>query len=442
MVNKSSRLRLFLFPTKPESVSSIGSLLENTTKSEDWFLNALNGTTSGFSDTSSVNCLLGLDEDASIPEKKDLDHKGVIGKNPKANNSAQDVRSVPDLERTSSFGSASSSPSLASLPPIRVHVDDGQKIGGIEEQFSQMSVQQQQHHKHQEDGGYVAAPAPPVVVVTGVPVNSPKRVLSEDERSDQGSQIAYQKHQQQQQRSSISRSNPWVSIWLLTIQVSRCNNNNNTAATTNGRFCLFNVNVELPKLIHNTLNSTTNNNNHSLSTRRSTTAVHPTPPIWGGSHGILLPNVPIPKPTPPSSSRPRSAELSAATLPQVQPPPSAYTTARTTQTTPKGDISAGVYGTTNTGGSQFVQVPSSQHQPQPQYVGYSQIHHPSQSVASSGANYGYEFADPAQGQHMYYAAQQLPPQSAAQYQTVTGESGSFLPADTSTKQQQGRTPQP
>ncbi|CAH1431350.1 unnamed protein product [Lactuca virosa] len=35
--SKSSRLRLFLFPTKLESVSSITSFLENTTKSEDWF---------------------------------------------------------------------------------------------------------------------------------------------------------------------------------------------------------------------------------------------------------------------------------------------------------------------------------------------------------------------------------------------------------------------
>ncbi|KAL4591512.1 hypothetical protein LXL04_004480 [Taraxacum kok-saghyz] len=82
-VNKSARLRLFLFPTKPESASSIGSLQENSTKSEDWILNALNGTTSGFSDTSSVNCLLGLEDDAPVQEKKDVDQKSIIGKSPK-----------------------------------------------------------------------------------------------------------------------------------------------------------------------------------------------------------------------------------------------------------------------------------------------------------------------------------------------------------------------
>ena len=128
-----------------------------------------------------------------------------------------------------------------------------------------------------------------------------------------------------------------------------------------------------------------------------------------------------------------------------QVPPSGYTTTRTTQHVPKSELPGGVYGTTNSCGSQYVQVPSSQHQVQPQYVGYSQMHHPSQSVASSassaGANYGYEFADPAQGQHVYYATQPLPPQSTAQYQTVTGESGSYLPSDSSTKQQQGRTQQ-
>ncbi|THG05647.1 hypothetical protein TEA_000832 [Camellia sinensis var. sinensis] len=58
----------------------------------------------------------------------------------------QDVHSVPDspmLEMNSSFGSASSSSSLANLPPIRVHVVEDQKVtmgSGIEDQFSQMSV--------------------------------------------------------------------------------------------------------------------------------------------------------------------------------------------------------------------------------------------------------------------------------------------------------------
>ncbi|KVH96264.1 Phox/Bem1p [Cynara cardunculus var. scolymus] len=510
-VNKSSRLRLFLFPTKPESVSSIGSLLENSTKSEDWFLNALNGTTSGFSDTSSVNCLLGLDDDASVPEKKDLDHKGVIGKNPKGNNSAQDVRSVPDLERTSSFGSASSSPSLASLPPIRVHVDDNQKVGGIEEQFSQMSVRPQ-HHKHQDDGGYVAAPAP--VVVTGVPMNSPKRVLSEDERSEQGSQIAYQKHQQQQYQqkqsmgfdlassdsvSSDGRQKPPMIYQDQLVQIQSSNNNNRTTDLNNPPDQNTRIQMQQQQQqiadsaylmsISTTQVDTQHPQLHHQQPQFIHTAVpppqyiqhHPSGAVPMASYYQMYPSQNQHHPHHPAidqqnfvyymparqaphgynlqmqqqqqqpqpTSYAEAPPASATTLPHNQPPPSSYTTSRTAQT-PKSDLPAGVFGTTNSGGSQFVQVPSSQHQPQPQpqpqYVGYSQIHHPSQSVASSvaggGANYGYEYADPAQRQHMYYAAQQLPPQSAAQYQTVTGESGSYLPADSSTKQQPGRTPQP
>ncbi|XP_035841337.1 uncharacterized protein LOC110919317 [Helianthus annuus] len=209
------------------------------TKSEDWFLNALNGTTSGFSDTSSVNCLLGLDEDFSVPEKKDVLHKGVIGKNPKGNTSAQDIHSVPDLERTSSFGSASSSPSLASLPPIRVHVDDSQKVGGIEEQFAQMSVQQQ-HQKVQEVGDYVAVPAP-VVVVSGVPASNARAAaeyLNQQQKQSAGFDLA-----STDSVSSDGRQKP-VMIYqdqLLNIQSS----NNNRASDLSNNVSDQNVRIQM-----------------------------------------------------------------------------------------------------------------------------------------------------------------------------------------------------
>ncbi|KAI3825059.1 hypothetical protein L1987_06535 [Smallanthus sonchifolius] len=447
-VNKSSRLRLFLFPTKPESVSSIGSLLENSTKSEDWFLNALNGTTS-FSDTSSVNCLLGLDDDVSVPEKKDVDNKGVIGKNPKANNSAQDVHSVPDLERTSSFGSASSSPSLASLPPIRVHVDDNQKIGGIEEQFSQMIVQQQ-HQKVQDDGGYVAAPGP--AVVTGVPTP----VTAE-----------YQQKQSTDSISSDGRQKPAVVYQDQLLKMQPSNNNNNNIQiqqqVSDSGYVMSMSNPQVdpgsqhrtqmhhqqPQFVHTAVPQPQYIHHHPSGAvpmasyyqiYPSQTQHHPHQipldqqnfvyymPARQAHHGYNLQM---------QQHATGYAEVSSAAANplshnQAPAPPSAYATTRAAaQTAPKSEIPA-----------QFVQVPSSQHQPQPQYVGYSQIHHSPQSIANSGAgaggNYGYEFTDPAQGQPMYYAAQLLPPQSTAQYQTVTAESGSYLPAD---KQQQGRSQQ-
>lgn len=122
-----SRLRLFIFPDNPGSFNnSIGSVLESSGKSDDWFVNALNGTNnSGFSDTSSGhnNCLLNLDDvdigdEITAPEKT-INYKNAIGVN--INGSGQDVHSVPNspmMDTTSSFGSASSTPSLSNLPPI------------------------------------------------------------------------------------------------------------------------------------------------------------------------------------------------------------------------------------------------------------------------------------------------------------------------------------
>ncbi|GER43875.1 octicosapeptide/Phox/Bem1p family protein [Striga asiatica] len=229
---KNGRLRLFLFPHT--SSGSIEKLLVETssTKSEDWFFNALNGKAStlsagasdrGFSDSSSVNCLLGLDDDLvgkAVPvvgpndvEARIEDSKsgGIVN----VNVSNQDVNSVPDspmLETTSSFGSTSSSPTVANLPPIRVHVEENPKVG-IEDQFQQMNlgvvgnVNLVAAQKPEEAGGLVApAPAPaPAGQVVGVPVvvggdySNLTRVISDDERSDPGGCRKVQQVQQQVQ---------------------------------------------------------------------------------------------------------------------------------------------------------------------------------------------------------------------------------------------------
>lgn len=230
--SKPSRLRLFLFPSKPESSQSIGPILDNQAKADDWFLNALNGATGminrGFSDSASVNCLLGLDDDVIVGVGNNLDSSsrdveasqpGSFGNSKNGKQGGQDVHSVPDspmLETTSSFGSTSSSPSLANLPPIRVHVEEGgggggvrvqdQKVGGIEEQFAQMSLAQVV--QKQEEGGFVVLSSPPplpttIVMPTAVPMNSapsdyPGRVVSDDERSDHGVPMGYRKQPQPQ----------------------------------------------------------------------------------------------------------------------------------------------------------------------------------------------------------------------------------------------------
>ncbi|XP_076915796.1 uncharacterized protein LOC143575264 [Bidens hawaiensis] len=423
-VTKSSRIRLFLFPTKPESGSSIGSILESSTKSEDWFLSALNGTTS-FSDTSSVNCLLSLDDEVLAPEKKD-----VVGKNMKGNNnnsnSGQDVHLVPDLERTSSFGSASSAPSLANLPPIKVHVDDNQ-VKGIEEQLTQMSVQQ---------------PAP-VLVATGVSSSStpvaPDTVFSEGRQKQA---VIYQ-----DQVLIPSDNNNRASDPNSVVNIPDQNTRSQIQQVTDSAYVMSMPNPQIdpqhpqmhhqqpqfivppPQYIH-----------HHPSGAVPLTSyyqVYPSqsqhhPPIDHQNFVYYVPARPAPhgynlqmQHHTTGYAEVSSAAATAAPLPHSQPPPSVYSTSRTAQTAAKSELP-----------SQYVQVPSSQHQPPPQFVGYSQIHHPTQPVANPGAGYGYEFTEPAQGQAIYYAAQPLPP-----HQTVTSESGAYVPPDNNVKQQQGRTQQ-
>lgn len=242
---KNSRLRLFLFPTTvdSETSSSIESLMENSSKSHDWFVTALNWNSSASklrasSDTSSVNCLLGLDdsiENSAVKDEAQLDttlSMKSAGGNEKPNNNninynvVHDVHSVPDspmLETSSSFGSTSSSPSMAHLPPIKVHVEEGNNhkglVGiGIEESFQHMNIAGAgagpNNVMKQEDGAFVVASQAPVTagtIVAGLPMmvggEFHNRVFSDDERSEQGVPVGFIKqlqvqpqHQQQQQQ--------------------------------------------------------------------------------------------------------------------------------------------------------------------------------------------------------------------------------------------------
>lgn len=191
---KPSRLRLFLFPAKPDSAasSSIGSLLDDS-KSETWFVDALNGAgvlPRGLSsDSNSVNCLLGLDD--AVPASAaaaDADPGLIIDSSSEKPLKQQEIHSVPDspmMETASSFGSASSA--LGNLPPIRVHADSR---AGIEEQFAAMMAAKA------EEGNLSTNPPIPSAFLTAAAASaamSPpgaggeiSRVLSEDERSDPG----------------------------------------------------------------------------------------------------------------------------------------------------------------------------------------------------------------------------------------------------------------
>ncbi|WOH07669.1 hypothetical protein DCAR_0727102 [Daucus carota subsp. sativus] len=457
---KSSRLRLFLFPVKPESGSSIGSLLEN---SEEWFLNALNGTNGGeLSNSDSGNCLLSLDDDF------------LIGNNSKGNKN-QDVQSMPNspmLDRASSFGSASSTPKA--LPRIKVKVaDDQQHKVGIEERFAQMGVDRNVDQKL-EDGG-LKVEVEVVTVSSGQVVGDYlARDLSDDDY----------RRQIQQQQAQLMASQLYKNHDLASPHDSVSSDGSITNPLPRQKPMMY----QDPNIQYTTLQSrvsveqnTTDPRIHQMQQRyqdfgyllpthsdpQHHQILHQQQPqfITAGSQYIQqLPagavTMPSYYPVYPSQhpQRPHNPALE-------QQYPVYYVPARQTQaynmpvhtdyneTTPSVTMvspSSGQYNIVRNATAPGPYAPSSLHittnaavvqvptgQPQPQYLGLSQSHQP-QSIAptlSPTTSYANKFADPTQASAYY--GQSLACQMAAPYQTTTSaspEAAAQLPVD-STKLQ-------
>ncbi|KAH0692157.1 hypothetical protein KY285_019254 [Solanum tuberosum] len=386
-------IRLFL-EFDSVSSSSIGSILQSSTKSEDWFVNALNGATSTsttkvFSESSSVNCLLGLDDDVGNCNVKSVDGQleGSFGaKNVKI--SAYDVQSVPDspmVETTLSFGSTSSTPSLTSLPPIKVNVEENQRLG-IEEQFSQLGV-------------------------------------GDDERSEQGVTVCYRnpvQTQPQQQQQQPPQLQPKL---VLPSDLPSPNSVSSESSVMSGQRHFFyqeptcQIHFGNNRVSANSVDMKQSDlNNRAQVQQQQVQDAGYAMPVQQPSQAYNLPvqqanysesaqaNVPSNQPqTPPA---PSMAAPAAGYNHPGNPPAS------------KPEMTAGAYRTTTAGTPQLVQITSGQNQQQ--YVGYSHIHHPSQPIAPTSratANYAYEFSDPTHAQ-IYYS-QAHAPQFATQYQIMT-----------------------
>ncbi|KAF8390090.1 hypothetical protein HHK36_024611 [Tetracentron sinense] len=549
---KSSRLRLFLFPAKPDSSSSMGSLIDDS-KSETWFVDALNGAgimQKGLSpDSASANCLLDLDDVAAhIDSSVDVEAQTQsLGANNKQVKDVHYVQDSPMLETTSSFGSSSSSPSLSNLRPIRVHVEDGgvrlqdQKVG-LEEHFSQMGVAAP---AQKQDEGFVVLSSPPVrptVLSAGIREN-PNRVFSDDERSEQGMPVGYRRPpqppvQQLQQKPSggtdfpspdsvtsdssignaISRQQPMFyqdPVLRVASPENRVSGNpndprNNISDSTSriqmqqvqdSGYVLpsqFDQQHQQQRFVH----AGTHYIHH-----------HATGPVPMSSYYPMHPQqqqqlqqqhqqqqlqqqhqqlqqlqqqhqqqqlqqqhqqqqhqqqqeqqypmyyLPV-RQTQPYNLSMQSNLSDNATMassqspipqnPAMMPASAAYKESAapmySTRTAPPPELAASMYRTATGAAPPLIHLPSTQHQQQ--YVGFPQVHHPSQSIATASAataNYGYDFGDPAHAQ-MYYTqppAAALPPQ----YQTMTSaaavmlsEASTQLPID-NTKQQQTKTSQ-
>ncbi|XP_016479738.1 uncharacterized protein LOC107800986 [Nicotiana tabacum] len=488
--SKVARLRLFLFPSKTDTVEmvrenlikskTIGMVRESLTKSDDWFVNVLNGASSAtvFSETSSVNYLLGLDDD--VENVKDDVEAQLEVKNG-GNNvtvSAQDViQSVPDspmVETTSSFGSMSS----LNLPPIKVHVEENQKGGIFEDQFSQMTlgVVKQKH----EEGGFVdlsSPPAPavlvPATVFSGVqqqqqpPQLQPKLVIpsdlpSPDSVSSEGSvtnPLSRQRHFFYQEpgvqfqsgsgrisgnsvdpkmSDSIGRAQVKQQVqdtgYALPVQYAQQQQMHQTQQFVHmGQYMQHTPSGPVQMASYYPIYPSqhqTHPQQHPALEHQCPVYFIPAKPSQGYSLPLQQTNYTEPSQTVPSA-RPQTPPIMVTHT-------AAYNPARNPLTS-KPETVAGTYRTAGAGAAapQFVQITSGQHQHQPQYMAYSQIHHPSQSIpptSATTASYAYDFADPTHTK-MYYT-QPPSPQMAAQYQTMTSapavsfkETSSQLPVE-------------
>ncbi|XP_074589753.1 uncharacterized protein LOC141845589 isoform X2 [Curcuma longa] len=215
---RSGRLRLFLFPSKPDSgtSSAIGSLIDES-KSETWFVDALNSAISGLGidtprgsvESASVNCLVSLDDDPSSHSRGSSGRPPVLPRpesSGKLGRHGQEVLSVPSspmLDKGSSFGSTSSAPPLSNLPPIPVPTIDrtaDQRVAGLDDHFSRTIPSPDSATSQRADEGFKDAnfaayhhhlpPIPLPAASAASPIISPTenlhRDFSDDDKSDHG----------------------------------------------------------------------------------------------------------------------------------------------------------------------------------------------------------------------------------------------------------------
>lgn len=135
---RGARLRLFLFPEGEDSrTNSISSLLNGSSKRENWFMDALNGGVSGLergrSEASSMvsevpDYLFGLDNNSEVPESRPKEQqRHLLQQQQQDNVSNSDPGSPAPVVSSSPFCSTSSVlsvPSIPNLPPVKTKLDN------------------------------------------------------------------------------------------------------------------------------------------------------------------------------------------------------------------------------------------------------------------------------------------------------------------------------
>lgn len=489
MKPSSSRLRVFLFFTKPESTLSMGSLLDDA-KSETWFVDALNNSgilSRGMSDSAGES-FVNLDNVPASDSSNNLESQAesltLLENNNNNNNKVNNVfdvvnvvNSTPILENSSS--SSSLSPSMENLPPIRVRVDEN----------AGRRLQQENKVGMKQDDGFVVssanvamaanpaalnmASAGVVTTTTGGDVNV-NRVVSDDERSDYGATIGLRKPplplQLVQPRtsgglsvpspdsvtsdsSSIASTNSFSKIIYHQEQVQ---GSNIETKPQDSSYMLPpqsdpNQQLQQPPQQQQFVHPNTHYIHHPTSTNQvpisSYYQVYPSPsqqqlhqPI-GQQQQYPIYVMPMGSTQQPYNmtlqhniNDPNVVASNRPLIPQSGTPPIYPNKA------PNPNVASN---------STFVQVPSNQFQQQ--YVGMPQFHHqpqhPINVAPSSGANYGYEYSGNVEGQ-VYYTQQQTNAPLVTQYQSMTPAAAAAALSDASQQfpvdnvQQPNRTSQP
>ncbi|KAJ6765034.1 OCTICOSAPEPTIDE/PHOX/BEM1P FAMILY PROTEIN [Salix koriyanagi] len=439
--------------SKPETAASMGSLLDDA-KSETWFVDALNGSgliPRNLSDSATLECLVTLGSEQDLEAQAE----GVEGENRKEVHTT--LSDSPVMEKNSSFGSSSSSPSMTNLPPIRVRVEDPRI--GFEEQFAQMTYAQVVQ-KNDDGYGFLSAPPPPIPVsITAVgsaistnPAGGSSenlnRLLSDDERSDQGVPISFS---QTTTSCTAARASQTRCLSQLAFSRFSCKHPETAKVIFQSQALKSKRNrfkdlVDTRRLISSSrhLQGAAHFIRHPVTNPVPMTSYYPVyappsqQPHLPMDHQYPVYLMQVAQPQPYMSMQTNMADTAgASTSRPVATPPANYRDqhppiyhANTVTSSAKPEMATTLYRTVMSPSPQLVQVPANQFQQS--YMGYSQIQHPSQSINAAAASYAYsEYANSTNDQLYYTPSAQgspLPPQ----FQSMNPAAGVAL-ADDSTQ---------
>ncbi|PSS30599.1 Hyphal wall protein [Actinidia chinensis var. chinensis] len=394
---RTSRIRLFLFPSKPESVGS--ALIDS--KSESWFCDALKSTKimqrRQSADSGLVNGLMGLDSDSCVEAQiESLSNEVKHG---------LDLGSVSEsmvLETSSSFGSTSSSISMSNLPPIGAHGDDG----GLNVQEKKAKVVSP--GSMESENSSASARSHPQTSIFQDPVVHVPSMETRDFSSavDAGSFAC-------DPASGIQMlKNMQLPVHQVSLQSDQIQHQQHMPYIQAGTHYIPQYSVgQFPISFHPMY--------YSPMHQQTQNPYQPNPP-----YPVYL--LPVRPPQSYNTSMQYNlldTETTALSMAPMHPstttvtPPVAYK--EFLAAAPLPELATKVYRTV-AGATPLIEVPSDQNQPP--LVDLSEIHHPSQSVATASiaaANYDNEYEDDL-AYTQIYKTQPSVPALLSQYQTMTG----------------------